>query len=179
MSTAPEYHPHYTVDDYRLWQGDWELWNGVAVAMTPSPFGRHARLLIDIGAALKTAIERSGCDATVLGEIDWIISQDTVVRPDLSVVCGPEPKRHVQHAPAIVVEILSEATRDRDLNHKRRLYEQQTVAVYLIVDAERSQLTVLQLGGSGTYEEMRTSDTLVFEICDQCTIRVDTTGWFQ
>ena len=42
MSIAPKYQPHYTVDDYQHWEGDWELWNGVAVAMAPSPFGPHA-----------------------------------------------------------------------------------------------------------------------------------------
>jgi len=28
---------HYTYDDYALWQGDWELFEGIAVAMTPAP----------------------------------------------------------------------------------------------------------------------------------------------
>jgi hypothetical protein len=65
MSSTSKYRPHYTVDDYQLWQGDWELWNGVAVSMTPSPFGRHSRMLIDVGSALKSAIDASGCDATV------------------------------------------------------------------------------------------------------------------
>jgi hypothetical protein len=31
MSTAPRYQPHYTVDDYRLWEGRWELWHGLDV----------------------------------------------------------------------------------------------------------------------------------------------------
>lgn len=179
MSTAPEYHPHYTVDDYQLWQGDWELWNGIAVAMTPSPFGRHSRLLIDIGSALKTAIEAGGCNATVLGEIDWIVSQDTVVRPDLIVVCGQEPQRHVEQSPEIVVEILSESTRERDLNHKRALYQQQAVPIYLLVDAEASQLTALRLDDSGKYADVEASDSLMLEICDQCRIHVDLAGWFR
>jgi hypothetical protein len=25
MSTVPRYIPHYTVEDYRRWEGDWEL----------------------------------------------------------------------------------------------------------------------------------------------------------
>ena len=33
------YKPRYTVDDYESWAGDWELWQGTAIAMTPSPFG--------------------------------------------------------------------------------------------------------------------------------------------
>ncbi len=43
MSTVRKYQPHYTVEDYRQWKGDWELWYGTAVAMSPSPFGPHER----------------------------------------------------------------------------------------------------------------------------------------
>ena len=88
MSKVEKYQPHYTIDDYQHWEGDWELWNGVAVAMTPSPFGRHAGANVRIAAALDSAVEASGCRATVLAEIDWIISRDTILRPDVTVVCG-------------------------------------------------------------------------------------------
>lgn len=57
--------------------------------MSPSPFGRHAKLLARTVAALQTAIDAGRCDATVLFEIDWIVSNDTVLRPDAVVVCGP------------------------------------------------------------------------------------------
>ena len=137
MSTAPRYQPHYTVDDYAHWEGQWELWNGVAVAMSPSPFGRHAKLLARTVAALQTAIDSAGCHATVLVEIDWIVSSDTVLRPDVIVVCGLEPEQHVVKVPALVVEILSEATRDRDLSFKLDLYREQGVRWYLVVDPER------------------------------------------
>jgi len=32
---------HYTYDDYKLWEGDWELFDGVAVAMSPAPMRKH------------------------------------------------------------------------------------------------------------------------------------------
>ncbi|MCX7412564.1 MAG: Uma2 family endonuclease [Planctomycetia bacterium] len=94
MSTAPRYLPHYTVADHAAWEGDFELLQGVAVAMTPSPFGPHAERLSRVAAAFWNAIDASGCRATVLAEIDWIVTNDTVVRPDLVVVCGPTPQRH-------------------------------------------------------------------------------------
>jgi len=71
MSTAEKYQPHYTIDDYRHWEGDWEFWSGAAIAMTPSPFGRHANARVRIAAALDSAVEASGCRATVLAKIDW------------------------------------------------------------------------------------------------------------
>lgn len=57
MSTAPRYEPRYTIADWRQWEGCWELWNGLAVAMTPSPFGRHAKALTDAAAVFKHAVE--------------------------------------------------------------------------------------------------------------------------
>lgn len=86
MSTVQRYRPHYTVDDYRRWEGRWELWGGVAVAMAPSPFGRHAKLLARTVAALQTVIDASGCAATGLVEIDWIVFRDTVLRPDVIIM---------------------------------------------------------------------------------------------
>ena len=112
MSSASRYCPHYTIEDYRQWEGDWELWHGTAVAMTPSPFGRHGGLLMRLGTALTNAIDHARCSASVLAEIDWIISEDTVVRPDISVICGPPPEGHIESAPAMVVEVLSESTRN-------------------------------------------------------------------
>jgi hypothetical protein len=93
VSTAPRYLPHYTVADHAAWEGDWELVDGVAVAMTPSPFGRHAERLSRLAASFWNAIDATGCPATVLAEIDWIVTNDTVVGPDLVVVCGPAPQR--------------------------------------------------------------------------------------
>lgn len=124
MCTVPRYEPRYTVDDYRHWEGRWELWNGFPVSKTPSPFGRHAKALTDAAATFKQAVDAAqadgaGCHATVLTEIDWIIATDTVVRPDLVVVCGGVPERHVETAPAIVVEVLSAATRQRDQTVKK------------------------------------------------------------
>ena len=34
-------YPHYTYDDYKNWQGDWELIRGVPYAMAPSPLKTH------------------------------------------------------------------------------------------------------------------------------------------
>ena len=176
MSTAPQYNPHYTLDDYQQWEGDWELWNGVAVAMTPSPFGRHAHLLAQLAKLLGNAIDDSECDdPTVLIEIDWIISNDTVVRPDLTIVCGGAPERHVENTPALVVEILSASTRERDLTVKRELYQAQAVRWYLIVDPDHSSLEAYELGGDGVYESIPFADTLEITVCDQCVlyVRVD------
>lgn len=172
MSTAPQYRPHYTVDDYQLWEGEWELWNGTAVAMTPSPFGRHASINGRIVTAFNNAIDSAGCDATALVEIDWIVARDTVLRPDLTIVCGGAPEKHVEETPALVVEILSAATRERDETFKKAVYQQNGVSWYLIADPENNSLQPLKLNPSGVYEPVSFSETLAVDICDGCALSV-------
>ena len=87
-SFVPRYLPNYTVADHAASEGQWELLGGVAVAMTPSSFGRHAQPLSRPAAALCNAIDAAGCQATVLGGIDWIVSDDAAIRPNLVVFCG-------------------------------------------------------------------------------------------
>ncbi len=34
---------HYTYDDYKLWKGDWELFDGIAVSMSPAPMRKYQK----------------------------------------------------------------------------------------------------------------------------------------
>ena len=79
MSTAPRHQPNYRVEDYLQREGRWELWDGVAAATSPSPRGAHPKLLARLVTALGNAIDAVDCVATVLVEIDWIVSQEAVV----------------------------------------------------------------------------------------------------
>ncbi len=124
---VPQPQPHYTLADYAQWQGDWELWNGLPVAMTPSSFGNHQQTLTRLARLLGNELERVGCDCEVLVGLDWVVSNDTVVRPDLVMVCNGVPARHLQTPPALVAEILSVSTATRDRTFKRDLYASQSV----------------------------------------------------
>ena len=53
MTALRKFVPRYTVDDYSQWKGDWELWDGVPIAMSPSPFDRHAELMASLITQLK------------------------------------------------------------------------------------------------------------------------------
>ena len=57
MSAALKFAPHYTVDDYSLWKGDWELWEGLAIAMSPSPLGVHQDVVTQLIRMLGNAVE--------------------------------------------------------------------------------------------------------------------------
>ena len=171
MSTAGRYLPHYTVADYEQWEGDWELWQGIPVAMSPSPFGPHQNCSLRIARSLLAAIEAAKCQAVVLQEVDWIISDDTVVRPDVLVLCGGVPERHVTQSPALIVEILSPSTADRDRNEKLGLYhfgmwvDDLDAAEKRVVDAGGKYLAGRPTSPNSFYEAKYQSPTgLVFDL---------------
>jgi Uma2 family endonuclease len=173
MASVPRYTPHYHVEDYLQWEGDWELWNGFAVSTTPSPFGRHGAMLARLVTSLTNGVDRAECDASVLAGVDWIVAGDTVVRPDVSVVCGRPPQGHLEAAPAIVAEVLSASTRQRDLNHKRSLYENQRVPWYVIADPDRPSITVLRLSEHGSYQSVDVDALVTLVVCGDCEVTLD------
>jgi Uma2 family endonuclease len=136
------YKPRYTIADYLTWQGDWELWDGVAVAMTPAPNFRHQRIGASLVAALKAQLaEEPACGNCHLAyEVDWHVNDHTVVRPDILIVCGPEPDQFVRSPPALIVEILSPSTAEKDRTAKRELYAAQQVPHYIVVDPDTGRL---------------------------------------
>jgi len=57
MSLPQLRHPGYTIEDWKTWEGRWELINGVAYDMTPSPSFEHQRVSIRLGSAILNALE--------------------------------------------------------------------------------------------------------------------------
>ena len=82
---------------------------------------------------------------------------DTVVQPDLFVICDPSriDEKGVRGAPDLAIEILSISTADRDLGEKLILYEKHGVRCYLIVDPWSLTCTLRQLESEGKYGHPR------------------------
>ncbi len=89
---------------------------------------------------------------------------DTLVEPDLTVVCDASKidRRGCRGAPDLVAEILSPSTARRDRLVKRELYEAAGVREYWIVDPDRESVQVYLLR-DGTYlpPQTYTKDTPV------------------
>ena len=100
---------HYTYDDYANWEGEWELINGMPIAMAPAPMIKHQSLasvfIIELGNEIE---ECENC--AVLGEEDWKICDDTVVRPDVVLICDEPSETYITKAPEIIVEVISKST---------------------------------------------------------------------
>ena len=168
---AVSYKPRYTVEDYLGWEGDWELWDGSAVSMAPSPlFGHNWAASQLLGELKRQFDEGEGCtDCAVVYEVDWHVNRHTVVRPDLSVLCGEKPIDWIKEAPVMVVEFLSPSTREKDLTVKRELYAKEGVRFYVIGDPESKELTILELR-AGEYEEL---DGCAAALHEDCVVSID------
>jgi Uma2 family endonuclease len=178
MSAANKFIPRYTADDYNQWEGDWELWDGIPVAMSPSPFGRHQALATKLARILGNEIDHRHCHATVINEIDWIVSDNTIVRPDVVVLRGDAPERHLETTPALVVEVLSPSTAERDRTFKRDLYDRQGVRVYVLVDPEALTLETYQRDGAGQWQHQQIDEAIELRLCDDCTIDLSRASLF-
>ena len=125
--------PHYTYDDYLLWQGDWELINGIPYDRTPASTVEHQRISQQIALCLGEALER--CDQChALLPVDWKISEDTILQPDNLVVCYEPKGSYITKAPSLIFEILSKSSAQKDQKTKYQIYEREGVSYYIIVD---------------------------------------------
>ena len=144
---AVDYLPHYTYADYKNWEGKWELYNGCPVAMSPTPMINHQAIAYRIAMELGNQVEE--CErCLVLGEEDWKLSDDTVLRPDIVLICDEPNDAYITKAPEIIIEVISKSTAKRDENYKFDIYEKEKVKYYIIVYPDDLKAKVYKLIGS-------------------------------
>jgi Uma2 family endonuclease len=178
MSIAEKYRPHYTYDEYLLWEGRWELIEGMPYAMSPAPNSRHQWISSQLSALFVEALK--GCKkCKTYQPIDWKIAEDTVVQPDLSIVCGPiKSFTYLDFPPVLVVEILSPSTATKDRREKFELYQAQGVKYYLMIDPAFKKIEVFELINKTFQAVAVNPDNYNFSIED-CTASVSFTGLFE
>lgn len=164
--------PHYTYEEYKNWEDNWELIYGYAYAMSPAPMIKHQRITNNIGWELKNIFD--SCNkCQVLMPIDWKISDDTIVQPDNSVICHtPTHEAYITKAPRVVFEILSKSTAKKDKELKYRLYEQEGVAYYIIVDTDEEIAKVYELKDGKYMKVCDASDESVEFTIKECDTKV-------
>ena len=123
---------YYTYDEYTQWKGDWELIKGVPLAMAPAPMITHQAIAGNILFELKSSMDKCE-ECLVLGEANWKINDDTVVRPDVVLICNEPNDAYMTKAPEVIIEVISKSTAKRDEQIKFKLYEEERVKYYIIV----------------------------------------------
>ena len=161
----------YNYEDYLQWEGNWELIEGIPFAMSPLPVPKHQLIASALNWVFVSAIKKAVCKkCKVYQPIDYKVNHETVLAPDLLIVCKPINKRFLDFAPSLVVEILSPSTALRDRHTKFEIYEGEGIPYYLIVDIKKEKIDIYSLQ-NGVYELVNTSDVpFSFTLTDGCTI---------
>ncbi len=182
MASFPE-EQRYTYADLLEWDDAvrYELYAGLPVALA-SPSGIHQRISGELYLQLGNYLRGKKCRAYYapldvrLFEADGDHPEDveTVVQPDLMVVCDPSKvdRRGVHGAPDLVIEIVSDSSRRLDRLTKRNLYQRAGVREYWIVDPEACVVSVYTLsdGVYRTASAYGADASIRVGILDDCTI---------
>ncbi|MEN4054273.1 MULTISPECIES: Uma2 family endonuclease [Sulfurimonas] len=165
---------YYTYEDYVKWEGDWELINGVPLAMSPAPMITHQALATNIAYELKNSSDNCK-ECLVLHEVDYKINDDTILRPDVVLTCNETNDAYLTKAPQIIVEVISHSTAKRDEKFKFEIYEKEKVKYYLLVYPDDLKAKIYKLDGkeydkqgdftteSYTFEESSCKASIDFE----------------
>lgn len=173
MPGAVKILPNYTYDDYVHWEGRWELIDGIPYAMSPAPTPKHQMIANTLGALFYLALKKcESCKA--YQAIDFKIAEDTVIQPDLSVLCQKPTKKFVDFSPALVIEILSPSTALKDRHTKTALYASQKVPFYIIVSPDTEEVEVYELVAEAyQLKEKGTSFTYHFNFPEDCSATIN------
>ena len=148
----------YTYEEYLTWPEEerWEMIEGVTELMA-SPAFEHQWLLLELASEFRNHLRGKPC-IPIMAPMDVRLEnkrdhgKDTVLQPDLMVVCDRSKieKNFIMGAPDFVLEVLSPSTEIRDLTVKMRKYLQAGVQEYWVLDPIEQTLQVYLLI-EGTY----------------------------
>jgi len=145
MGLANRILPHYTYEDYSQWKGQWEVIDGIPYAMSPMPRPEHQAVAGSLHAEFRAALKTAKCSCKVYQPIDYKVAEDTVLNPDLLIVCKPITKQFLDFTPELVAEILSPATEPKDRYTKYHIYQEQRIPYYVIVDVDKKKVELFRL----------------------------------
>jgi Uma2 family endonuclease len=160
----------FTYGDYKSWElkpGErFELIYGEAYAMA-APSYYHQMILMELAGQIRDYLKGKPCkvvpapfDVRLFYEEDE--SDDTVVQPDVVVVCdrkkrGPEGCRG---APDLAVEILSPANTASEMERKFELYRAAGVREYWVLDPQEKALYAYRFEDGSTGDGAIEGDTI-------------------
>jgi Uma2 family endonuclease len=179
----------FTYADYLDWPDDerWEIIDGGAFAMSPTPTVRHQKITGSLFNAFYNYLSGKPCQVFV-APVDVLLADDdaaddeisTVVQPDIIVVCDRNKilPQGIKGAPDIAVEVLSESTAYKDQTVKFALYQKHGVNEYWIVNPGARQVQVFRLNEQHRYgkpefftaDDTITSTMLPGFACDGATL---------
>lgn len=138
------YRDYFTYTQYKNWPEDerWELIDGQAYDMSPAPGTAHQEISGSLFNQIYNYLDNEQCkvfaapfDVMFPGPAETIDQTDTVVQPDISIICNMKriSEKGCTGPPDVIIEIVSPSSASRDLIIKRDLYEKKCVNEYWII----------------------------------------------
>jgi Uma2 family endonuclease len=165
MNPAFKQNDYFTYTDYRTWPEEerWELIHGDVYAMT-APTRMHQKFVLELGRQISNYLQGKPCEAYVAPfdvrlpraqEADEQV--DTVVQPDIAVICDSNKldDKGCRGAPDWIIEVLSPSTAFKDLEIKRGLYQAHGVREYWIIHPLELWGMIYVLNAQGEYGQAR------------------------
>jgi Uma2 family endonuclease len=151
------------------------LIEGHPIAMSPLPVPHHQRMTVELMVVFQNALRKSHCKkCRVYDPIDYKIKEDTIIQPDLLIVCEKINKAFLDFPPALVVEVLSPSTAIRDRHTKYEIYQEQGVRYYLIVDLDKNVVEIYALiNGIYALQNPGVENEFEFFLDDECTVAIN------
>lgn len=149
-------HRQYTLDDFFSMQRGTELkleyLNGDIFVMSGGSLG-HNRISRNVLNFASAALTGSSCEA--LGS-DMRVSAPSglYTYPDMSIICGQELSNTAETIsnPVVIVEVLSDSTRNYDRGEKFKLYRSiPTLRHYLLIEQSFRQVEHRRLEADGSW----------------------------
>jgi Uma2 family endonuclease len=171
----------YTYADYATWADypRFELIEGEAFEM-PAPLRVHQKILVELTYQFHGLVR--GTTSEVLCSpfdvrINYKTLDNTVVQPDILVVCDPaqlENGKHCLGAPDLAVEILSESSLRHDKIRKLNIYKDAGVREYWIVDPT-AQIVDVYILKDGEYfiNSYGKEDKVPVHVLENCEIELN------
>ena len=132
----------YTYADYLMWKikDRVEILKGKIFKMSPAPAISHQSISFNLSGLLFMYFYDKPCKVFA-SPFDVVLKnkegkEDTVVQPDLCIVCDPEKLadgKRCQGAPDLIIEILSPGNSKKELKNKYELYQEAGVREYWLV----------------------------------------------
>jgi Uma2 family endonuclease len=163
---------NYTYLDYLSWKFNErvELLKGKVLKMSPASATRHQRLSMKISTPLIYFLSGKNCEI-FYAPFDVRLSKssndsevNTVVQPDICVICDPSKidERGCKGAPDLIIEILSPGNSTKEMKNKFELYQEAGVLEYWIVEPEKEVVLqyVLENGIYTNHKPLTTEDKI-------------------
>ena len=152
----------FSYHDYLNWPIDMrsEIINGVIYDMTPAPSKEHQIITRELLGRFWSYLRNKSCevfqapfDVLLPDKPGDIADTETVVQPDISIICDKMKlnEKGCIGAPDLIIEITSPSTASKDMKEKFDLYERHGVKEYWIVHPEQKIVTIFKIGKNKKY----------------------------